>query len=145
MLARLLVLASRPTPHQRGLHLLRLLQSLSPSLHPRLAALWTGRFPLLLHYLEQHRDSVDCDTWQEWLLGLASDSLAEVDCQDFSLALVQALLDQIQLHPPTSQERAFCVLLAGQSLTKAPVRHQVSEFMSLVLVLRLLCLTGWQG
>ena len=139
------MLSSRPTPHQRGLHLLRLLQSLSPSLHPRLAALWTGRFPLLLHYLEQHRDSVDCDTWQEWLLGLASDSLAEVDCQDFSLALVQALLDQIQLHPPTSQERAFCVLLAGQSLTKAPVRHKVSEFMSLVLVLRLLCLTGWQG
>ena len=39
-------------------------------------ALWEGRFPLLLHHLDQHHDQVVAGQWQEdWLLALAADTV----------------------------------------------------------------------
>ena len=38
-------------------------------------ALWDARFPLLLHYLDQHHDQVEAGQWQEdWLLGIVTDT-----------------------------------------------------------------------
>ena len=42
---------------KRGTHILNLLRSFAPNIHKDLQELWDNRFPLLLHYLEQH-DSV---------------------------------------------------------------------------------------
>ena len=37
------------------------------------------RFPLLLHYLDQHRDLVEAAQWQEdWLLALITDTVTIV-------------------------------------------------------------------
>ena len=36
------------------------------------------RFPLLLHYLDQHRDQVEAAQWQDWLLALVTDTVTIV-------------------------------------------------------------------
>ena len=33
------------------------------------------RFPLLLHYLDQHRDQVEAAQWQDWLLGIVPNTV----------------------------------------------------------------------
>ena len=78
LLARCLVLASMSTTHYCSSHILRFLLHFTGSLAPvlgsvsQLAALWETRFPLLLHYLDQHRDQVVVAQWQDWLLGIGA-------------------------------------------------------------------------
>ena len=36
------------------------------------------RFPLLLYYLDQHRDLVEAAQWQDWLLGIVTDTITIV-------------------------------------------------------------------
>ena len=36
------------------------------------------RFPLLLHYLDQHFDLVEAAQWQDWLLGVVTDTVTIV-------------------------------------------------------------------
>ena len=85
LLARCLVLASVPATHHRGGHILRFLLRFTGSLAPvlgsvsQLAALWEGRFLLLLHYLDQHREQEEAAQWQEdWLLGIVTDTVTIV-------------------------------------------------------------------
>ena len=36
------------------------------------------RFPLLLHHLDQHRNQVVAAQWQDWLLGIVTDTVTIV-------------------------------------------------------------------
>ena len=40
--------------------------------------LWEAMSPLLLHHLDQHRDQVEAGQWQDWLLGIVTDTVTIV-------------------------------------------------------------------
>ena len=130
LLARCLVLASVPHPGARGGHILRFLLKFSDNIHPNLGSVWQARFPLLLHYLEQHKDKVDLVQWQDWLLSVSVDSVREVGLEAWTQELVSALVTQLSLYPGDSKEKSFCVLLAGQMLTLVTQRQNVLDTLS---------------
>ena len=37
-------------------------------------------FPLLLHHLDQHRNLVEAAQWQDWLLGIVTNTVTIVHC-----------------------------------------------------------------
>ena len=117
LLARLLVLSSVPQAGGRGVHILKFLQQFSHNLHPRLGSVWQARFPLLLHYLEQHKEKVDLAQWQEWLLALSVDSVRQVEDESFTQDMISSLVEQLANYSSESREKSFSVLLCGQLLT----------------------------
>ena len=46
--------------------------------------MWQARFPLLLHYLEQHKEKVGLAQWQEWVLALSVNSVRQVEDESFT-------------------------------------------------------------
>ena len=42
--------------------------------------LWEAMSPLLLHHLDQHCDLVEAGQWQDWLLGIVTDTGTIVHC-----------------------------------------------------------------
>ena len=40
--------------------------------------LWEAMSPLLLHHLDQHCDLVEAGQWQDWLLGIVTDTVTIV-------------------------------------------------------------------
>ena len=83
LLTRLLVLASVPQAGGRGIHILRFLHNFALNINKHVVELWDARFPLLIHYLEQH-EVVDTGQWQDWLLTLLTDSLAQIGMEAVS-------------------------------------------------------------
>ena len=132
LLARVLALASVPHLQHRGAHLLRFLIKFSPNLGAgdRLDTLWEARFPLLLHYLDQHKDKVDLDQWQDWLLALVLDTVHQVDSEEWTLELVSALVNQLPLYSSEAREKSFSVVLTGQLLTRVTARQNVLDTLS---------------
>ena len=132
LLARVLVLASVPHVQHRGGYLLRFLIKFSPNLGAgdRLDSLWEARFPLLLHYLDQHKDKVDLVQWQDWLLALALDTVHQVDTEEWTLDLVSALVNQLPLYSSEAREKSFSVVLTGQLLTRVTARQNVLDTLS---------------
>ena len=117
LLARLLVISSVPHVGARGVHILKFLSQFSHNLHPKLGAVWQARFPLLLHYLEQHKEKVDLAQWQEWLLALSVDSVRQVEDESFTQDMISSLVEQLANYSSESREKSFSVLLCGQLLT----------------------------
>ena len=76
-----------------------------------LGTLWQARFPLLLHYLDQGEG--DPAQWQSWLADLATDSARQIEMEDWTLGLSQALVAQLSLYPSESSEKG------GQKSSKA--------------------------
>ena len=136
LLARCLVLASVPATHHRGGHILRFLLRFSANLGPvlgsgsQLAALWEARFPLLLHYLDQHRDQVEAAQWQDWLLALVTDTVTTVAEEQWTEQLVAALTSHLPLYARDSREKSFCVLVTGQLLTRVARQDAVLDTLS---------------
>ena len=130
LLARLLVISSVPHVGARGVHILKFLSQFSHNLHPRLEAVWQARFPLLLHYLEQHKEKVDLAQWQDWLLALSLDSVRQVEDEAWTVDLLSSLVDQLSLYSCDSREKSFSIVLAGQLLTLVTRKHNVLDTLS---------------
>ena len=137
LLARLLVLASVPQAGGRGGHILKLLQQFSHNLHPRLGCVWQARFPLLLHYLEQHKEKVDLAQWQDWLLALSLDSLTKVEDESFTLDVIASLVEQLANYSSESREKSFSVLLCGQLLTLVTSKQTILDTLSSIFLVSL--------
>ena len=137
LLTRLLVLASVPLPGSRGVHILKFLRQFSHNLHPRLEGVWQARFPLLLHYLEQHKEKVDLVQWQDWLLALSLDSVRQVEDEAWTLELLSSLVDQLSLYGSESSEKSFSVVLSGQLLTLVNKKHNVLDTLSSLFLVSL--------
>jgi len=130
LLARLMVLASVPQEGGRGIHILRFLLKFSHNIHRHLVDVWQARFPLLLHFLEQHKDNVELGQWQDWLLALATDTIHQVDSDQWTGELVTALVEQLSMYSSDSTEKSFCVVLTGQVLTKVNNKQLVMDTLS---------------
>ena len=137
LLARLLVLASVPQVGGRGGHILRFLQQFSHNLQPRLGSVWEARFPLLLHYLEQHKEKVDLAQWQDWLLALSLDSLTKVEDESFTLDLISSLVEQLASYSSETREKSFSVLLCGQLLTLVTSKQTILDTLSSIFLVSL--------
>ena len=89
--------------------------------------LWDQRIPLLQHYLEQTK-SIDQDQWEEWLLALMDDTLAEIDLDEWNTALIGAMtqhLSGLYSGPEQSKEKTFLMKAMGRALkaTKSGNRY----------------------
>jgi len=129
LFARLLVLASNPQIDKRGTHILNFLKSFAANIHPGLKELWDSRFPLLLHYLEQH-ESVEQLQWHNWLLDLLGDSLAKIDGEEWSRRMAVSLVEQFTMYDHTSAEKSFAIHAVGYVLDKVKNEKVVMDNLS---------------
>ena len=137
VLARLMVLASVPQEGGRGVHILRFLLNFAQNINRHLVQVWEARFPLLLHYLEQHKDNVELEQWQDWLLALVTDSVKQVDSDTWTAELVNALVEQLAMYSSSSKEKSFCVLVTGQVLTMVSNKQMVMDTLSSLFLVTL--------
>merc|ERR1719186_2384428 len=137
LLARLIVLASVPQEGGRGIHILKLLLKFSHNINRHLVEVWEARFPLLLHYLEQHKENVELGQWQDWLLALVTDSVQQVGCDKWTGELVTALVEQLAMYSSESREKSFCVVVTGQVLTKVTNQQMVLDTLSSLFLVTL--------
>ena len=92
----------------RGVHVLRLMKSLSPILHPDLVDIWDTVIPKLTQYLEDNTDDKDKwnqKSWEDLVLKLLSKSLDEVDADEWVCAVGQEMGNQIQLYTNCPKEK----------------------------------------
>ena len=101
----------------------------SNNIHRHLVYVRQARFPLLLHFLEQHKDTVELGQWQDWLLALATDTIHQVDSDQWTGELVTALVEQLSMYSSDSTEKSFCVVLTGQVLTKVNNKQPVIDML----------------
>ena len=132
LLARLLVVASVPGPGSRGTHVLRFLLNFSSNINRHVGTLWQARFPLLLHYLEQGEG--DPVQWQSWLADLATDSARQIEMEDWTLGLCQALVAQLSLYPSQSSEKSFAIRCIGRLLTLVTNKQAVLDHLSSIFL-----------
>ena len=116
LLARLLVLAGG-----RAVHILKFLLNFCPSINRHLVELWEGRFPLLLHYLEEG-GPVEQGQWQEWLLKLLSDSLPHT------------FTSQLPMYSSSSKENVFCVSCVGEVLRQVSSKQVILDTLSSIFL-----------
>jgi hypothetical protein len=139
LFARLVVLAAVPPRmafSSDGLHILAFMQNFAPHISKHLSALWDQRIPLLQHYLEQTK-AVDQDQWEEWLLVLLDDTLAEIDLDEWNIALIGAMSQQLNgLYTIADQpkEKAFLMRCMGRVLKaiKAGSRTLIQDTLALL-------------
>ena len=139
LLARLIVLTSVPQEGGRGVHILRFLLKFAHNINRNLVEVWQARFPLLLHFLEQHKDSVELGQWQEWVLNLVTDSVQQVGSETWTVELVTALVEQLALYSSDSEEKSFCLVLLGHVLTKVTNKQVVMDTLSSIFLVQTIC------
>jgi len=138
LLSRLVVLASVPLTQHRGVHILRFLHNFSSNINKHLVELWDARFPLLMHYLEQH-DTVDLEQWHNWLLTLLTDSLAQIGMEEWSCGVAVALVNQLPMYEPMSPEKSFAIRCVGHVLTLVTNKQVVLDNLSAMFVAAVDC------
>lgn len=136
--ARLLVLASVPVDE----NVLTFMQNFAPHINKHLSSLWDQRIPLLHHYLAQAKFMVqDQDQWEEWLLALMDDTLAEIDLDEWNNAFIGAMTQQlntlytdVQHQPCDSQQKqkAFLIKAMGRALKAAKDKSIISDTLGLI-------------
>ena len=137
LLARLIVLTSVPQEGGRGVHILRFLLKFAHNINRNLVEVWQARFPLLLHFLEQHKDSVELGQWQDWVLALITDSVQQVGSETWTVELVTSLVEQLALYSSDSEEKSFCLVLLGHVLTKVTNKQVVMDTLSSIFLVSL--------
>lgn len=133
LLSRLLVLASVPQVGGRGVHILRFLHNFSSNINKHLVELWDARFPLLVHYLEQH-ETVELEQWQNWLLALLTDSLAQIGMEEWSCGVATALVNQLPMYEAQSEEKSFAIRCVGHVLTLVTNKQVVLDNLSAIFL-----------
>ena len=105
--------------------------------------LWDQRIPLLQHYLEQTK-SIDQDQWEEWLLALMDDTLAEIDLDEWNTALIGAMtqhLSGLYSGPEQSKEKTFLMKAMGRALKATKSGNRYSSILNsyALLLLKFFC------
>ena len=136
--ARLLVLASVPVDE----NVLTFMQNFAPHINKHLSSLWDQRIPLLHHYLAQAKFMVqDQDQWEEWLLALMDDTLAEIDLDEWNNAFIGAMTQQLNTlytdlqHQPCvshQKQKAFLIKAMGRALKAAKDKSLISDTLGLI-------------
>ncbi|XP_023324699.1 maestro heat-like repeat-containing protein family member 1 [Eurytemora carolleeae] len=129
LFSRLLVLASNPQVNGRGINILKFLKSFAPNIHFGLKELWDSRFPLLLHYLDQH-EPVDLHQWHNWLLDLLTDSLVKMEDQDWCMKMGNCLVHQFNMYENSSIEKSFAIKSVGKVLVQIQSNEVILNHLS---------------
>ncbi|XP_064611998.1 maestro heat-like repeat-containing protein family member 1 [Liolophura sinensis] len=136
LIARLMVLAGRPTNgNDRGIHVLTLMQYISPNLHENLVSIWDTVIPKLVHFLE---DAVDSDkdwsqkNWEDLILKMLSKSLDEVQDEDWIAELGEAFGQQIPLYSNMPEEKNFLFKCLGIVCRKSTKKEFVIKHLDLI-------------
>jgi len=134
LLTRLIVLASNPLVNNRGVHIFKFLKAFSVNINSCVRELWESRFPLLLHYLDQHPTSVEYYQWHNWLLQLLADTLTAIGEDEWRRRLVISLVDQLRMYPNDSVEKKFAVQCVGVVLDQINMDQLISDNLSAIFV-----------
>ena len=135
--ARLLILAALPIDE----HVLTFMQNFAPHINKHLASLWDQRIPLLHHYLAQAKFMVqDPDQWEEWLLALMDDTLAEIDLDEWNNAFIGAMTQQLNILYPSDlpsnisyqKQKSFLIKAMGRALKAAKDKVLISDTLGLI-------------
>ena len=89
---------------------LRFLLKISNNIHRHLVDVRQARFPLLLQFLKQDKDTVEMGQWHDWLLALATDTTHLVDSDQWTGELVTALVEQLSLYSSDSTDITIATL-----------------------------------
>ena len=87
---------------------------------------------MLQHYLEQTK-SIDQDQWEEWLLALMDDTLAEIDLDEWNTALIGAMtqhLSGLYSGPEQSKEKTFLMKAMGRALKATKSGNRYSSILN---------------
>eukprot|EP01132_Coremiostelium_polycephalum_P004092 gene4092-5120_t len=98
IISRYFVLLTAPLRrNQLGIRLLETLKSIGPILHPSICDMWDVTLPKLIAYLEDHSDPEEWNKnqWEELVLRLLSETIKNAADDEWTVALGNALSDQI--------------------------------------------------
>ncbi|XP_058521134.1 maestro heat-like repeat-containing protein family member 2A isoform X1 [Ochotona princeps] len=142
LLARLLVLMSSPYKGEgRGIAMLNLLRTLSPSIVPFMADIWEKEIPLLVQYLEEHTEFTwNQKAWEDKLFQFLKSSLKKTQGSTWSLRLSKELNNQMESFDSPSVEKGFLYQALGFTLAMGLEADKVE-----VLLLELLYKTDYSN
>ncbi|XP_013392835.1 maestro heat-like repeat-containing protein family member 1 isoform X1 [Lingula anatina] len=134
MIARLIVLAGRPTNGgNRGLHVLQAMQGLSPNLNEGLVELWDTVIPKLVQYLEGAEDEKwNQKNWEDLALKMLSKSLDEVNDEDWIEELGAVMGEQIPLYTNYPEEKNFIFKCIGIIMRKSTKKEFVNKHLTVL-------------
>ncbi|XP_053143152.1 maestro heat-like repeat-containing protein family member 2B isoform X3 [Hemicordylus capensis] len=115
LVARLLVLASKPNP--RGNWALQLLHAVRGSIHAAVKILWGKQIPFLWESLFRGNPETSNQEWEQKLLQFLRRSLETIDDSSWTKNLSQELENQMASYSDQSAEKSFLYKSLGTSLT----------------------------
>ncbi|KAL3859489.1 hypothetical protein ACJMK2_009708 [Sinanodonta woodiana] len=131
LIARLMVLAGRPQGGRgRGVHVLQLMQGLSPNLHEHLVELWDTVIPKLISYLEdpeKENENWSQKTWEDLLLKLLSKTLEVIDLEEWTSDLGETFASQISLYNNLPFEKNILFKCLGVTMRKSTKKDFVNK------------------
>ncbi|XP_069760405.1 maestro heat-like repeat-containing protein family member 1 [Narcine bancroftii] len=134
LLARLFLLSSCPYEGgSRGAAVLRLLQVLSASIHPATVGQWDKELPALVdQLLENSRESLPEEEWEEKLLLLLSKTLKSINEEEWIIQLSEEMWKQIETECQ-SPRKGFLYKALGIVLSQIHSRNIKEELHQLLL------------
>ena len=77
---------------------------------------------------------IDQDQWEEWLLSLMDDTLAEIDLDEWNVAFVGAMTQQLNtLYPDRDvKEKAFLIKAIGRALRALKNKTMILDTLALI-------------
>ncbi|OWF48217.1 Maestro heat-like repeat-containing protein family member 1 [Mizuhopecten yessoensis] len=135
MIARLMVLAGRPTNgRDRGVHVLMTMKGLVPNLDENLVDLWDTVIPKLIQFLEDatREDTFSQQNWEDLFLKLLSKSLDVMENEDWTAELGETFGNQISLYNNYSEEKNFLYKCLGVVMRKSNKKDFVNKHLDLI-------------
>lgn len=146
IIARFLVVARSPVPHEKCSAVLSFLQHFAPLIHPALGELWQTELPPLMKQLKGNimEQSANQDEWLASMEKLTDETMAKMKMAfpEWTQQLAASFLDQIGLYEFQPLERGFLLTAIGIAVhhgvvSKGPsfavdfiltnVRHHLTE------------------
>ncbi|QQP50569.1 Maestro heatlike repeat family member 1 [Caligus rogercresseyi] len=135
LFSRLLVLSAFPFDRSGGFAALELSKNLVPLIHSKLPPIWDKKVPLLQHYAEtinskNKSSDWDQEQWENWLLALLEDSVAEIDLDEWNTPLIESFQYQLDsFYKAPQRQRTFIIKCLGISIKKSGARLIVLEHL----------------
>ncbi|GAB6030522.1 HEAT repeat [Chamberlinius hualienensis] len=132
LITRLLVLLGHPkVGNDRGVYILKLMLILVPSLEKNLSATWDAAIPKLQQYLEDKLEHWSQIEWEKMILKLLTDSLNEIDRQEWTILVARTFGEQVPLYLNYPDDKNFLFKCLGVAMKKCN-KTVVNELLDLI-------------
>eukprot|EP01137_Pigoraptor_chileana_P006839 Opistho-2@51650 len=122
IISRAIVLCANPLEgNRRGAAIIRMLESLSPLMHPAVVDLWDDAMPKLLTMFDEGLNSdgsLDFGEWEELLLKLLARTVDAVASEEWTATLAMEMSRQLDLYVAMPKEKNFLYRCIGIVLKK---------------------------